>query len=866
MNSKMRALCVATLWIGTLPAAGRSVALITDPPMSGPAIYGETVLKQALQDAGHEVLRSGPADYYILAGLANHAGPAARMVRASNAPLPREPEALTIQLFEMKGSPAVILCGADDRGLMYALLDTADRIGWSQDTANPFPFAHIRDVHESPFLKDRAVSTYTMQRRYFEQRLFDEHYWERYFGLLATSRINSFVVIFGYENGGFMAPAYPYFFDVEGFPQVEMVGVTAAHQARHTAAFKRMIEIAHARGVGVTVGFWDHIYRGEVQGGGIPGASELAGQRAPHLVTGVTTENLVAYNKAAMTRFLEVFPVIDGIQLRMHWESGLTREETPAFWHDMFAIIRAARPDLPVDLRAKGLPDPVVEDAIEQGMNFRISTKYWMEQMGLPFHPTHINRQNQRDRRHGYADLLRYPQRYPIHWRLWSGGTARCLLWGDPDYVRRFVQSARLYEGDSFEINEMLATKMLGEDHAAEPFELLMPDYRWYDYEFERYWHYYQVWGRVSYNPDTPAQVWRRDFAERFGREAGVHLMTGLHLASRALPRIVASAYRYRHFPTTRGWVEMMRQNDLPTFATAEGSDIEQFQNFEDAARSLLDGQVTAQRRPAENSRWFAGLSQAILKAVGAADKSRRGTATKEYLSTVTDLKILAYLAQYYAERIPAAVNYNLYRQTENPAALEEAVHYESRAVAAWKDIVNAAGDVYSTNMAFGVEKVGFPRHWRDELTKLEEGLRKLREEYALAKAGQSRTARRGVPSVMADTTGDRNAPAVRLERAATARPHQPLTVVADVTDPSGIAWVRLRYRHLTQFEDYHTVEMRPDQATGLWLGTIPGDFVVPEWDLMYFIEVMDTQGNGRMYPDLDVEMPYVVVKLEREP
>ena len=26
------------------------------------------------------------------------------------------------------------------------------------------------------------------------------------------------------------------------------------------------------------------------------------------------------------------------------------------------------------------------------GVNLRITTKYWMEQMGLPFHPTHINR------------------------------------------------------------------------------------------------------------------------------------------------------------------------------------------------------------------------------------------------------------------------------------------------------------------------------------------------------------------------------------------------------------------------------------------------------------------------------------------
>ena len=72
-------------------------------------------------------------------------------------------------------------------------------------------------------------------------------------------------------------------------------------------------------------------------------------------------------------------------------------------------------------------------------------------------------------------------------------------------------------------------------------------------------------------------------------------------------------------------------------------------------------------------------------------------------------------------------------------------------------------------------------------------------------------------------------------------------------------------YRHLTQFEDYETVEMRRDAGTGLWSGTIPGDFIVPEWDLMYFIETMDGAGNGRMYPDLELEMPYVVVRVQRE-
>jgi hypothetical protein len=30
----------------------------------------------------------------------------------------------------------------------------------------------------------------------------------------------------------------------------------------------------------------------------------------------------------------------------------------------------------------------------------------------------------------------------------------------------------------------------------------------------------------------------------------------------------------------------------------------------------------------------------------------------------------------------------------------------------------------------------------------------------------------------------------------------------------------------------------------------------------MYYIEAMDEHGNGRVYPDLEIETPYVVVKV----
>jgi hypothetical protein len=87
---------------------------------------------------------------------------------------------------------------------------------------------------------------------------------------------------------------------------------------------------------------------------------------------------------------------------------------------------------------------------------------------------------------------------------------------------------------------------------------------------------------------------------------------------------------------------------------------------------------------------------------------------------------------------------------------------------------------------------------------------------------------------------------------------------VANVTDPSGVASVRLRYRHVTQFEDYETLDMQPAGESGIYAATVPGDFFDAQWDFMYFIEAIDKAGNGVMWPDLAKEMPYVIVKLDR--
>jgi hypothetical protein len=86
------------------------------------------------------------------------------------------------------------------------------------------------------------------------------------------------------------------------------------------------------------------------------------------------------------------------------------------------------------------------------------------------------------------------------------------------------------------------------------------------------------------------------------------------------------------------------------------------------------------------------------------------------------------------------------------------------------------------------------------------------------------------------------------------------LEVAARVTAPAGVKWVRLRYRHANQTEDYQTAEMTLDPKSGKYTGHTPAEFRNPKWDLMYFVEVVDKKDAGRMFPDLETETPYVVI------
>ena len=866
MNSLFRALLLTlSLEIAVFAQTAPNVSIVTAPVADEMAKRGVDKIIAALSDkhVSYEQVNSLEAakgKLLIIAGLANDRKifPDAGPFKAFRESVPNNAEALAIQKMSSDGKTIFAIGGSDACGLMYAELDVADRIGWS--TNSGAPLNEVRDTIEKPGVASRGITLFAMNRAYWESRFYDEKYWQRYLDTLAQNRFNSMVVVLGYEDGGFLAPSYPFFFDTPGFPDVKMIGITAEQQRKNTEALNRLIAMAHARGVHFTIGIWDHIYRGGVQNGGsVLGNTGLKGP-TPSLVWGVNATNLIPYTQASLKIFFKTFPGIDGVQFRMHDESGVKPAEQGEFWKSVFATIMETVPKMPLDLRAKGLRQDEIQSALDAGVNFHLSTKFWEEQMGLPFHPTHVNPRDQSNARHSYAGLLVYPQKYQMDWKLWNGGTSRVFLWGDPDYARRFIDSTHLYNGNSFEVDEPLATKMEGQEHDAKPFDLMKPSARYYDYEFERYWHFFQVYGRLGYNSNTPDEIWDREFANRFG-DAGPGLEMALHRASWILPRIIASSFPYNGFAMTAGWPEKQSLGDLPVFAESVFSDVQLFESFDEEAKLLIDRGDTTRVRPQETSRWFAQTADFIDASVAEAGTKIGAHRGREFDSTVLDLKMLANLSRYHSQRILAAISYRLYDHTKDPAALVDAIGFERKAIAAWRGMADTAGDTYASDLMFGARSRDLCGHWKDELAALETGIAKLETQRKSLPADVQFTAS---PRCVA-FTNDAPKPVIVHEPVRTALLNQPLIIRAKVSSATGIKWVQVLYRPVDQTKNYEVLEMKSVDENGNYEAVIPAEKINPKFDFMYFIQAMDNQHRGVMHPDFNKETPYYFVSLRRE-
>ena len=409
---------------------------VIDDDATSPVAFGKHEFFKALSETGagialREELPSENHEMFLVLGALKDS--VVNNLLKDNANILEAPaESVFYERVNVNNSTALVIGGSDDIGIMYALNEMSEQIKDKGLSA----LAKLQNTLEFPENKVRGLDRFIKDENDNEW-FFSEDFWQYYVQQLAKNRFNRLTLITGYNDGkkeDFMIPVYPYFFQVPGFQKTTLKKDLNKTPKNYLNQLRRIGEISHNYGLEFVFGIWGH-------------------GRSESLIDGLpkSDKEYTQYCKKGMQELLKRVPEIDGIQLRVNYESGVggfgnTADE---FWKEIIYAVAKVNGDrngnLFLDIRAKGLTNKIRKWATETKIDFSVTSKYTWEGVGLPYHPLQMRKAelaliNNFDKRQrfGYADFLNDSRNFDFIYRLWGIGTKRMFTWADSDYVKRF--------------------------------------------------------------------------------------------------------------------------------------------------------------------------------------------------------------------------------------------------------------------------------------------------------------------------------------------------------------------------------------------------------------------------------------------
>jgi hypothetical protein len=804
----------------------------------------------------------------------------------ANAALLDVPESFWLERRRIEKRTVLMVNGSDARGLVYALLELADRVEFSTD-----PLAALkidRPIAEQPANAIRSIArgfnSDVEDKSWFQ----DRDFWPPYLTMLAANRFNRFSLTLGlgYDfatglHDTYFYFAYPFLLSVPGY-NVRAVPLPDVERDLNLAMLKFISEETARRGLQFQLGIWTHAYKW------------TNSPDVNYTITGLTPETQAPYCRDALRTLLEACPAISGVTFRVHGESGVP-EGSYGLWKTIFdGVAQCGRP-VEIDMHAKGMDQPMIDVALGTGMPVNISPKFWAEHMGLPYMQGAI-RQEEMPRsnpntgffsrssgsrsflRYGYGDLLVENRRYGVLHRIWPG-TQRLLLWGDPEMAAAYGRVSSFCGSNGVEIFEPLFFKgrkgsgLPGGRDAYADKSLRAPGG-----DFEKYDYTYRVWGRNLYNPDGNADGWRRALSQPFGN--GAEKVEGaLALASRILPLVTTA-----HCPSAANnnyWPEMYFNmpivdasrthpyGDTPSpkrLGTVSPLDPEFFLSCDEFAGELIKGEVSGKHSPV----WVANRLDEHAETASArlreARSKVRDVQSADFRRLAADVTIQAGLGRFFAAKFRAGVLFALYERSLHLPALEAALKANRAARAAWAELAGVAKGVYRDDITFGPDY--FQRgHWLDRLPAMDEDiadmealLNKTTGDGKAALKLDPKMADQAMHAVLTKPKHDEPPPLAEFHLPPPSfQRGQPLAIVAHAPQLTG---VRLRYRHVNQAETWQMIEM--ELAEKNYRAVIPADYTDSPFPLQYHFQIRAETGATRLYPGLQPGwrgQPYFVVR-----
>lgn len=883
-----------------LSQAGRTgislVADTNDPLVSAaPVIWALQELTSAISQKGVSVRRFASIEQaprpdlsVIVAG--SDAPFASATRKQANIALSHTAESLALVPSIHQGRHTLLACGSDARGLMYALLDLTDRVSYAVDPLTALTLQ--KPVTERPFNGVRSIGRLFVSDVEDQPWFNDRAMWPAYFSMLATQRFNRFSLNFGIGFDSLRSVAdscflfaYPFLMAVPGY-NVRAVNLPDAVRDRNLEMLQFISRQAVARGIDFQLGLWTHGYEW------------LDTPHSNYTIEGLTPENHGAYCRDALAMLLKACPEINGVTLRTHAESGV-HEGSYDFWRTVVeGFVKCGR-KVEIDLHTKGLDQKLLDLALATGMPVKLSPKYWAEHMGLPYHQTAIRELERLPpnidprsfsalstgsrifTRYGYADFLREDRPYSVMYRIWPG-THRFLAWGDPVSTAAHSRAFRFCGSNGAELYEPLSFKGrrgsgLPGGRCGYADSSLTPTYDW-----EKYLYTYRLWGRLLYNPDADADLWRRHLRKQFGSGAAA-VEASLGSATRIVPLVVTthlpSAANDTYGPEfyTNQSIPDPQKNapygDTPApkiFGNVSPLDPQLFLRINDCAEQLLNGERSARYTPVEVAQWLEDLADTATTQLMKAEKETTAPGS-DFRRIAVDAKIQAGLGRFFAAKFRSAALYAIHEQSGDRAALEESLRAYQRAREIWSQLAADAARVYVSDVTYGPRP--YQRgHWLDRLPAIDADISIMSSRLTSPQPSLDQTSSNRSPQVRSAIQAVLGRPerrSLQCRHAPPSRfiPNQDLQIALSVAESAvetaqPAVTARLYYRHVNQAERYESAELHRRGVE--YKAAVPGSYLTPTYSLQYYFELSQPPDRACLYPGFAPDLanqPYFVVR-----
>jgi len=254
------------------------------------------------------------------------------------------------------------------------------------------------------------------------------------------------------------------------------------------------------------------------------------------------------------------------------------------------------------------------------------------------------------------------------------------LTWGNPDFAREYVNGmlalGEIFEGFYMGCDGYNPTRTFFSKNSVTQGML----------EVERQEYMMKIWGRLSYNPNTPNEVFKKYIAVKYPTVTTDKLFNAWRSSSKGIQlatELIQGTYSldFHWYPENCG---SGRGPGFRTIANFAGANIASGSKLCPIKKSAVDscGTSMSSYQVADLIEKSSNEALALIAEMSASQNTELGV-------TLNNIRALSYLGLYYAEKIRGAT----YLKANNSSSAKEAM---GRAYCKWMDYVNLMDSMFT--------------------------------------------------------------------------------------------------------------------------------------------------------------------------